>query len=88
MKYLNLPNEIIREIYCFDFTYKEKFKNVVNEFVNLMKHYDKLFYRYHMVNHNVWAKDNEIIKWLEKHGVNYDPIRWILKKSNRINYIF
>ena len=82
MDFDNLPIELKREIYYYDSTYRDKYTLVVDEFNLLLKKYDLTFYKYHMINNNMWGKDINIKNWIKKYGIIYEPIRWILNLSN------
>ena len=73
-----LPDDIKRNIYYYDDTYKHFFDCVIQEYMILFEKYDILFYKYQMINQNVRCKDKNIEKWINKYGVYYKPIKWIL----------
>ena len=73
-----LPDEILRNIFNYDDTYKHFFGKVIEEYMNLFQKYDTLFYKYHLINQNTRYKDKSILVWINKYGVNYNPIKWIL----------
>ena len=82
MDFDNLPIELKREIYYYDSTYRDKYNLVVDELNLLLTKYDLTFYKYHMINNNMWGKDINIKNWIKKYGIIYEPIRWILNLSN------
>ena len=80
-----LPCHLKTLIWEYDSSYRDKFNKVLDEWSNLLKLYDKLFWENNMIKRNIWKQVESVEVWISKYGVNYNPNHFILNYIKRFN---